>query len=67
MLLNQWFKTSNYPLPVDVWEDYIFDQFAYFSMAFDFSRASHGRYDYKLDKSYPAYLNYPCNNPVRSD
>ena len=65
-MFKLWFKTSNRSWPDDVWEEFIFDQFAYFSMAFDYNHRCRRKYDKKPKKSFPEFLDYPCN-VARSD
>ena len=60
MILSQWFKKVDRSWPDEVWEEFILDQLAFFSMAFDYNRCCRHAYDKKPKKSYPDYLNYPC-------
>ena len=60
MILTEWFKSSDLSWPDDVWEEFLFDQLAYFSMAFDYNHLCRSSYDKKPITAFPEFLNYPC-------
>ena len=55
-LLCQYFKSAELSLSDEVWEEFLFDQLAYFSMAFDFNHASRRRFNKKPEDAHPEYL-----------